>query len=155
MRVLRLTAAGLLVGLVAVVAVARGGAPPAAHVEHTCSATDRKFLREAALNMVAVGKSGRDYLSGEGRAKDAIEDATRAADIVYGTRPTDPSLDKARVLVATMFREYRKALTARSRNRDAGAYMYRAYGLANFAHEVLAAAEPQLRERGCDVAGLL
>jgi hypothetical protein len=33
--------------------------------------------------------------------------------------------------------------------------MYRAYGLANFAHEVLAEAQPELRRRGCDVSSLL
>jgi hypothetical protein len=33
--------------------------------------------------------------------------------------------------------------------------MYRAYGLANFAHDVLVQAQPDLLERGCDVGPLL
>lgn len=155
LRVLRLTAAGLLLTLVTVVAVARGGASePAATGEHTCSATDRKFIREAKLNLVAVGRSGRDFMTGAASAKDVLEDTSRAAEVLYATRPTDPALDKARVLVSTMFREYGKAVKARSRNRDAAQHMYRAYGLANFAHDVLAAAEPALREHGCDVSDL-
>jgi hypothetical protein len=33
--------------------------------------------------------------------------------------------------------------------------MYRAYGLANFAHDTLVGAAPELRRRGCDVSSLL
>jgi hypothetical protein len=33
--------------------------------------------------------------------------------------------------------------------------MYRAYGLANYAHTVLVRADPQLRKLGCDVHPLL
>jgi hypothetical protein len=33
--------------------------------------------------------------------------------------------------------------------------MYRAYGLANFARDVLAEAQPALQPQGCDVAALL
>jgi hypothetical protein len=33
--------------------------------------------------------------------------------------------------------------------------MHRAYGLANFAHEILAEAGPELAKQGCDVRGLL
>jgi len=33
--------------------------------------------------------------------------------------------------------------------------MFRAYGLANFAREILVEAQPELAKRGCDVAPLL
>lgn len=159
MRLLRLTAAGLIAVSVAVAAVARGGAYVETAVaqpsDHTCSATDRKFIREARVNMVAVSSVGRDYVAGKGRAKDVIEDATRAAAVLAATRPTDQSLERARVLMAAMFREYGLAIRERSRNREAAPHMYRAYGLANFAHEILTSAEPELRRRGCDVSGLL
>jgi hypothetical protein len=54
-----------------------------------------------------------------------------------------------------MFTEYGRAIQARSRHRDAGPHMYRAYGLANFAHEVLVQAQPALKAQGCDIAPLL
>ena len=38
---------------------------------------------------------------------------------------------------------------------DASERMHRAYGLANFAREVLVEAQPELQRQGCDVAPLL
>lgn len=154
MRVMSLIAAGLLAGVV--VAFAAGGkATAGGGVAHTCSATDKQFIRAARLNMTAVGESGREFLIGEGGARDVIEDTRRAEAIVRNLRPTDPSLDKARVLMGAMFREYGQAVRARAKNREAGPHIYRAYGLANFARDILVQAQPKLRERGCDVAGLL
>ena len=152
MRLLGLTAAGLAATFsLALVACGGGGE----RVGAACSATDRKFIRDATLNMTAVGNSGRDYLHGAAKAKDVIADAKRAAAIVAATQPTDASLKRTRALLAAMFTEYGRAIEARSRKRDAGPHMYRAYGLANFAHDVLAKAEPQLRQAGCDVSPLL
>lgn len=116
---------------------------------------DKQFIREAKLNMTAVGDSGREFLRGEGRARDVIEDTRRAEAIVRRLRPTDPSLDKARVLMGAMFREYGQAVEARRKNLEAGPHIYRAYGLANFARDILVQAQPALRDRGCDVTGLL
>ena len=39
--------------------------------------------------------------------------------------------------------------------KDSGERMLRAYGLANFARDVLADAQPALQSDGCDVAALL
>lgn len=122
---------------------------------HTCSAMDRQFIREAKLNMTAVGESGREFLRGDGRAADVIEDTRRAEAIVKHMRPTDPSLDKARVLMGAMFREYGQAVEARRKHREAGPHIYRAYGLANFTRDILVQAQPELSDRGCDVTGLL
>jgi hypothetical protein len=57
--------------------------------------------------------------------------------------------------MGAMFREYGQAVRARTHNREAGPHIYRAYGLANFARDILVQAQPKLSERGCDVAGLL
>ena len=38
---------------------------------------------------------------------------------------------------------------------NAGPHMYRAYGLANYAHDVLSRAQPALKVRGCDLTDLL
>ena len=46
-------------------------------------------------------------------------------------------------------------MDAKSRKRDAGPHMYRAYGFMNFAHNVLVDAAPELQRRGCDVSSLL
>ena len=57
--------------------------------------------------------------------------------------------------MAGMLTEYGRAMLAKSKQKDASSHMYRAYGLANFAHDTLVDAEPELRRRGCDVSGLL
>jgi hypothetical protein len=43
----------------------------------------------------------------------------------------------------------------RAKHRDSGNQIYQTYGLANFAHDVLLKAEPELSKRGCDVSSLL
>jgi hypothetical protein len=54
-----------------------------------------------------------------------------------------------------MFLEYGRAIRADQKNKNPGKYIYRAYGLANFAHDVLSQAKPALAERGCDISPLL
>jgi hypothetical protein len=54
-----------------------------------------------------------------------------------------------------MFNEYGEAVILHAKGKDAGERMYRAYGLANFARDVLAEAQPALQPQGCDVAALL
>ena len=75
-----------------------------------------------------------------------------------GTGPTDYSLQQTQRLVIGMLSEYAKGVQLHERHRDAGPTMYRAYGLANFAHTVLAegaaAARPaRLRRRPAALAG--
>lgn len=155
MRVIGLTAAGLLAAGALAFATSGHGAEASAAVDHTCSATDKQFIREAKTNMLMVGKSGRDYLTGNGPAKYVLEDTARAEVLVRRTRPTDPSLEKTRIVMATMFKAYGTAVKARAKRRDAGRHMYRAYGLANLARDILVDAEPGLRRVGCDITGLL
>ena len=122
---------------------------------HTCSVTDRQFIETAKTNVTAVGLWGDEYLSGDAAADEVVHEAKQAARIVDGTNPTDPSLRETRRLMIGMFTEYGRAVEAKARGGDPGAHMYRAYGLANFAHDVLVAADAPLRRRGCSVRPLL
>ena len=54
-----------------------------------------------------------------------------------------------------MFTEYGEAVTLYAEGKDSGERVFRAHGLANFARDVLAEAQPALQQEGCDVAPLL
>jgi hypothetical protein len=126
-----------------------------AAVIHTCSATDRQFLSTAQLNMAALGSLSQDYLSGDAKADEVIRQTDSAVVGLRSTDPSDPSLSKTRSILRAMFLEYGRAIRADQKHHDPGKYIYRAYGLANFAHDVLAQAQPALAKRGCDVSPLL
>ena len=130
---------------------AKAGGP----VSHTCSVTDRAFIDGAKTNVDAVDLWGQQYLDGEATPADVAAESARAAKIVGATTPTDPSLAQTRKLLVAMFTAYGKAMEQRAKHRDAGDHIFHAYGLANFAHDVLLNAEPGLAKRGCDVAPLL
>jgi hypothetical protein len=153
-RRIGLTAAGLLVTLTLALSLATSGRAKAL-LAHTCSATDRQFIETARTNVTAVGLWGQDYLSGNAEPGEVVAEAKRAAQIVGGTQPSDPSLEQARILMRSMFVEYGRAIRAHARHQDAGSHMFRAYGIANSTHEVLSNAQPALKARGCDVASLL
>jgi len=103
-----------------------------------------------ALNLWASG-----YQDGSIDGDSVAEQARDAAQRVYYAKPTDPSLREAQSLLGAMFTEYAKAVQAESSGKPAGPKMYRAYGLANFARQVLVEAEPGLEGKGCDVQSLL
>ena len=126
-----------------------------AAVVHTCSATDKQFIGTAQLNMAALGSLSEDYLHGDAKADDVIEQTQAAVNGLRNTDPSDPSLSKTRAILRAMFLEYGRAIRADQHHHDPGQYIYRAYGLANFAHDVLAQAQPALAERGCDISPLL
>ena len=149
-------AAGLAVAIFAVASlVVLDGGNGKAAVSHTCSATDRQFLSAAQLNMAALGTLSQDYLQGEAKADDVIMQTDSAVTSLLNTDPSDPSLSKTRTILRAMFIEYGRAIRADKHHKDPGKYIYRSYGLANFAHDVLAQAEPALAKRGCDVSPLL
>jgi hypothetical protein len=125
------------------------------HISHTCSVTDRQFIETARTNVTALGLWGDEYLNGDARPGEVIAQAKRAAAIVRGTEPSDPSLGETRGLMVGMFTEYGKAIRAQAHHANAGPHMYRAYGLANFAHTVLESAAGDLKSKGCDVEALL
>ena len=72
-----------------------------------------------------------------------------------GAGPTDFSLRQTQRLVIAMLNEYAKGVQLHQRHHDAGAQMYRAYGLANYAHTVLLRNLQPLAKLGCDVTPLL
>jgi hypothetical protein len=126
-----------------------------AAVVHTCSATDRQFIGAAQLNMAALGSLAEDYLHGDAEAADVIQQTQTSRIVLHNTNPSDPSLSKTRAILRSMFLEYGRAIRADQHKHNPGTYIYRAYGLANFAHDVLAKARPALAERGCDISPLL
>jgi hypothetical protein len=150
-----LTAAGLV--MTAVVFVAGGRAQPAhtSPTQHSCGAVDKQFIRAAALSNTQIAILGQDYLNGDLNAREAIEQTDNAALGIKITAPHDPSLKLARVLMHGMFVEYGRAIRAQWKGGNPGKHMYRSYSLANYAHQVLATAQPMLENEGCSVGGLL
>ena len=141
-----------MVGLCLLVS-ACGGQPTAS--AHTCSATDRDFIQTAQLNVMSLNEWAMGYLDGSVKPLVVVKQARDAAKMVSGTTPSDPSLEKTKYLMNAMFNEYATAVLVKSEHKDPGRHIYRAYGLANFAHDVLSEAQPALGERGCDVGSLL
>jgi hypothetical protein len=150
-------AAGLAVAIfvVASLVVLNHTGTGKAAVSHTCSATDRQFLGAAELNMAALGTLSQDYLQGDAQADDVILQTDSAVTSLLNTNPSDPSLSKTQKILRAMFLEYGRAIRADKHHHDPGKYIYRAYGLANFAHDILSQAKPALAKRGCDVSPLL
>ena len=122
---------------------------------HTCGATDRHFIQTATVNMTALTLWAAGYQQGDIGADQVVVQANDAAKLVDYATPRDPSLRQAQTLLGAMFSEYAKAVEAEEKGKRAGEKMYRAYGLANFAREVLLQAQPALKRQGCDVQALL
>ena len=122
---------------------------------HSCGPTDQKFIQTASVDMTGLGALTADYQSGQAEPKDVAQQAFDAAVRVQHTDPRDPSLKAAQKYLDAMFQEYGTAVTIQAKGGDAGERMYRAYGLANFAHDVLTQAQPALYKQGCDVGPLL
>jgi hypothetical protein len=134
----------------------RGGGSPGGPVAHSCSATDKRFIQTAGTNMTALGLWAEGYRNGDLGAEQVAEHAKDAARRVSYVEPKDPVLRQAQHLLDGMFVEYGHAVTLAAKERTrAGQHMHRAYGLANFAREILVAAQPALAKHGCDVSPLL
>src|SRR5712691_5390598 len=142
-----LTAAGLLlVTAVILLPVVAGGRAPAT-VGHACSATDKQFISTAQSNLSSLNLWAGEYLQGDAKPAEVVAQARQSAATVSRTDPRDPSLAKTRALLNAMFTEYARAIQAEAHHRDAGPHIFRAYGLANFAHDVLVEARPALAKR--------
>jgi hypothetical protein len=150
-QVYRLTAALIL----CVTPFVAGCARISASAKHTCSATDRQFISTTQLNMNMLGYWSSNLASGEAQPGEVIAETKAAAARVTATDPTDPSLSQTRQIVRAMLSEYWRAVAAHAHHRESGPHMMRAYGLANFAHDVLASAEPALAAQGCNITALL
>lgn len=144
-----LTAAALSLAILA----GCGGSRDA--LAHSCVATDQKFIRAASIDVVAFNDLAGDFRSGKVGAEEIAAEAFDAAARVGRTEPNDPALRQAQKYLDAMFTEYGEAVTLNAKGKDSGERMFRAYGLANFARDVLADAQPALQREGCDVAALL
>jgi hypothetical protein len=122
---------------------------------HSCGATDKSFIARASVDVTALGSLTADYQSGLAGPDEVAQEAFDAAERVTHVKPRDPSLRTAQKYLDGMFREYGEAVTLQAKGEDGGERMYRAYGLANFAHDVLAQAQSELLSKGCDVGPLL
>jgi hypothetical protein len=155
MRPLGITAAALFVtlGIGLGVYVSSGVEEAKAH---TCSAVDKRFIQTASTNMTAFTLWSDGFRSGDLGADEVAKEADDAAKRVGYVKPHDPSLKLSQRLIDGMFHEYGLAVSLAAKERDrAGIHMHRAYGLADFARNVLLEAQPELSKRGCDVAPLL
>jgi hypothetical protein len=153
----RITAAAGLVLAVAALAFfsLMLGPTGQASIAHTCYPVDKQFIVSAQLNMAMLGETSEDYLRGSAKPEDVIEQAESALRALKNTRPADPSLTRAKLVLRAMFLEYRKAIQANTHHHSPGKHIYRAYGLANFAHDLLIHEQKPLMQRGCDVSPLL
>lgn len=122
---------------------------------HSCGATDQRFLETATVNVVAFNQLADDFRAGQVEATIIAEEAFNAAKRVGHVEPNDPSLRQAQKYLDAMFTEYGEAVTLHAEGKSSGQRMFRAYGLANFARDVLLEAQPALQREGCDVAPLL
>ena len=122
---------------------------------HSCGAMDKRFIATASVDVTALGSLTADYQSGLAGPDEVAQEAFDAAERVTHVKPRDPSLRTAQKYLDGMFREYGEAITLQAKGEDGGERMYRAYGLANFAHDVLAQAQSELLSKGCDVGPLL
>jgi hypothetical protein len=122
---------------------------------HSCVAIDKKFIETANLNVTASTTSRRSSGPERVAAEEIAVEAFSAAERLGHVKPNDPSLKQAQKYLDSMFNEYGEAVTLHAEGKNPGERMQRAYGLANFAHDVLAEAQPALQAEGCDVAPLL
>ena len=126
-----------------------------AGVVHTCYPVDKQFIVAAQLNMMALGEASDDYLRGNTKSAEVIDETNAALKDLANTRPADPSLTRTKLVLRAMFVEYQKAILAESHHHSPGQHIFRAYGLANFAHDLLVRERGPLAKRGCDVSPLL
>jgi hypothetical protein len=135
--------------------LAAGCGDSKATIAHSCGATDRHFIQTATVNITALTVWASGYQEGDIEPDEVVAQAQDAAKRVDYATPHDPSLREAQTLLGAMFSEYAKAVEAEEKGKPAGERMYRAYGLANFARDVLLEAQPALEQQGCDVQPLL
>lgn len=124
-------------------------------LSHSCVATDQKFIQAASLDVTAFNVLADEFRTGRAGAEEIASEAFDAASRVGKVRPSDPALQQAQKYLDAMFTEYGEAVTLHAEGKDSGDRMFRAYGLANFARDVLVEAQPALQREGCDVAPLL
>ena len=126
-----------------------------AKVAHTCYPVDRQFIVAAQLNMATLGQASEELLRGQAKPAEVVDESKIALRNLANTRPADPSLTRTKLVLRAMFLEYQKAVQAEARHHPPGKHIYRAYGLANFAHDLLASEQEPMAKQGCDISRLL
>ncbi len=155
MRRIGVTAAALVLVLTFGALAVRAANGPKGLTAHSCTATDQSFIRTASVNVTALGALASEFKAGAVEAQTVAREAFDSAKRVGHVKPKDPSLRQAQTYLGGMFNEYGTAVALLGDGEDASERMQRAYGLANFAREVLIEAQPELQRQGCDVAPLL
>jgi hypothetical protein len=135
--------------------VGSGHAASGHSIDHTCSAVDKQFVSTVSSNMQQLDYWARELGTKDATPMEVIKQARAESHQVEATSPTDPSLRATRSLIGKMFDEYALAVKAQALGGDAGKHMGIAYELANYVHQVLVDAQPDLQSKGCDLAPLL
>lgn len=154
-RLIAAAGLALAVAALAFVNLVLGPTESQAGVVHSCYPVDRQFIVSAQLDMVSLGEAADDYLRGQSRSSEVIRQTRAVMRSLANTRPADPSLSRTKLVLRVMFLEYEKAIQATAHHRSPGKHIYRAYGLANFAHDLLTSEQKPLAAQGCDVTPLL
>lgn len=124
-------------------------------VSHTCSLPDKQYVQTVGTNMFQLSYWSDQLVKGEATPAIVVKQTRSGSAQVDATRPTDPTLEKTRPLLKAMFLSYAKAVRAKANGGNAGVPMRIAYQLANDVHDLLAAAAPALKAKGCDISVLL
>ena len=155
MRRIGVIAVALVLVLVFGALAVRAANGPQDPLTHSCTATDQSFIQTASIDVTALGALADEFRSGNVQPHEVAMEAFDAADRVRHVKPKDPSLQAAQAYLGGMFSEYGSAVVLIGKGKDGSARMQRAYGLANFARDILAEAQPALQGKGCDVGPLL
>ena len=124
-------------------------------LSHTCSLADKQFVQIVSSNMLQLGYWSDQLQKGESSPAVVVKQVKSGSGQVDSTRPTDPTLQKTRPLLKTMFLYYAKAVHRQYHGGNAGHPMGIAYQLANDVHDLLSEAQPALAAKGCDLTVLL
>ena len=105
--------------------------------------------------MAALGSMSQDYLQGDAKADDVIEQTDSAVTTLVNTNPSDPSLSKTRTILRAMFLEYGRAIAPTS-TTTIPASTSSARTVSRTSHTTSSQTRgPALAKRGCDVSPLL
>jgi hypothetical protein len=155
LRRIGVTAATVVLVLAFGALAVRAGNGPGGRMTHSCTATDQSFIQTATIDVTALGALAAEFRSGAVQPEEVATEAFDAAKRVRHVKPDDPSLRAAQKYLGGMFSEYGSAVVLIGKGKDGSARMQRAYGLANFARDILTDAQAALHGKGCDVGPLL
>ena len=154
--VVRALAAALFVLLVftaGTAVAARDVGKPVAET-YICSATDRKFIEIARVNLPAFATWRADYVAGGVDHASFAAVAQEARVLVERSGPHDRSLSQARLLASAMLAEYHRTATEREAGGLGAKSLLHAQQLEVTLRGHLAEAAPGLAAVGCEISAL-